>query len=275
MVSEQGAKIRQKPIRPIPSAEAARKDREGATGGGEVIGFSVLFPNLAPMSARHLIFSALPAQIRKDFRLEFRQRIMTATLILFVGSACFTLYQVTLGGRTRVGPQTWNAFFWLILLFSSFQVVQRGFVREAGYQFWYYLFRVPPGLLMTSKLLFHTIMLQISGLITWLVLGTLFGNPVSDSGLFMLILLLSCTGIAGSLTLVSAISARAGKNATLLPVLGFPLLIPVLLLGVRGTIPAIEGLGWDMAWKTIGTLSALDAVTIALSFVLFPYLWRS
>jgi len=235
----------------------------------------MIFTNLAEDYIKNLTFvSQLRTLLWKDFRLEFRQKVLTATVFLFVVSACFTIYQVFIAGRARVNPLVWNAVFWLVVLFSSFQVVSRSFTKELDQQYWYYYFQVKAELLILSKLIYHIFILNISALMAWLFLSLLFGNPVQDGIMFFCVIELGCIGIASALTLISAISAKAGKNATLLPVLGFPVLIPTLMLVIRLSVTSLDALGWDMAWKNIWTLLGLDFIMIALSFILFPYLWR-
>jgi heme exporter protein B len=105
-------------------------------------------------------------------------------------------------------------------------------------------------------------------------LSVFFKNPIPDFGLFALTVELACLGLASGLTLVSALSAKAGKNAGLLPVLGFPLILPTLLLVIKLSVNALDQLGWDLARPHIFSLLALDTIMVALSFMLFPYLWR-
>jgi len=221
------------------------------------------------------LISQLYILVLKDFRLEFRQKVLTATVLLFVASACFTLYQVTVAGKARVNPLVWNAVYWLVVLFSSFQVVSRGFSKELEQEYWYYYFKVQPEVLILSKLIYHWVMLNLTSMMAWVFFSVLFGNPVQDNWMFFCVIQLGCIGIASSLTLVSAIAAKTGKNSSLLPVLGFPLLIPTLLLVTRLSVTSLDALGWDMAWKNIWTLCGLDSIMIALSIILFPYLWRS
>ena len=221
-----------------------------------------------------LFFRQLSALLLKDLKLEFRQRVLSASLLLFVVSACFTVYQISFAGKARINPLVWNAIFWLVLLFSAFQVAARGFQREMEREFWYWYFILPAGVLLLGKLSYHFLMLTCTALIAWGFLSLFFGCPVQDAGLFSFIILLACLGMASALTLVSAIASRARRNSALLPVLGFPLLIPTLLLVVRLSLISLDDLGWDFAWKNITTLFALDLIMIALSLVLFPYLWR-
>lgn len=221
-----------------------------------------------------MLFRQLTALLLKDLKLEFRQKVLTASLLLFVVSACFTVYQITFAGKARINPLVWNAVFWLVLLFSAFQVVARGFQKEMEREFWYWFFFLRAEALLLGKLTYHFMMLCLTGFIAWGFLSLFFGNPVQDMGMFAFVVLLACLGMASALTLVSAISSRARRNASLLPVLGFPLLIPTLMLVVKLSLVALDDLGWDFAWKNIATLCALDLIMLVLSLILFPYLWR-
>lgn len=212
--------------------------------------------------------------LKKDLKVEFRQKVLSLTILLFVVSASFGAYQVFFVAKAKVNPLVWNAIFWLIILFSSFQVVGRSFVRELEQQFWYYFFLLPAGVLIGSKLIYHYLFLNVAALFTWFFLALFFKNPIQDNGLFMLNLQLASLGLSAGLTLISAISARAGSNAALLPVLGFPMVLPTLLLAIRVSVVAIDGLGWEVAERNILTLLGVDVILIALSFLLFPYLWR-
>jgi len=222
-----------------------------------------------------LFFNQLSVLIRKDLKLEFRQRVLTASLLLFVVSACFTVYQISFAGKARINLLVWNAIFWLVLLFASFQVASRGFQREMDREYWYWFFQVRPEVLVLGKLIYHFIMLFFTALVVWGFLSLFFGSPVQDNGMFLTVIFLASLGISSALTLVSAVAARARRNSSLLPVLGFPLLIPTLMLVVRLSVTSLDALGWDMAWKNIATLCSLDLIMVSLSFILFPYLWRT
>lgn len=221
------------------------------------------------MFVRHLI-----ALVKKDLKLEFRQRVLTTSLLLFVVSACFAVYQISFAGKARFNPLVWNALFWLIFLFSAFQALARGFQREMDREFWYWYFYLRPEIVVLGKILFHFLMLCFTSLIAWAFLSFFFRNPVQDGALFLGLILLACLGISAALTLVSAIAGRAGRNSALLPVLGFPLIIPTLILVVRLSLIALDSLDRGLAWKNILTLCALDLIMVSLSMLLFPYLWR-
>lgn len=221
-----------------------------------------------------MFFQQLTALLKKDLKLEFRQRVLTASLLLFVASACFTVYQISFAGKARFNPLVWNAMFWLIFLFSAFQALSRGFQREMDREFWYWFFYLRPEILILGKIVFHFLMLCFTSLASWGFLSLFFRNPVQDNFLFFLLILLACLGISAALTLVSAIAAKVRRNTALLPVLGFPLIIPSLILVVRVSLIALDQLDRSLAWKNVLTLAALDLIMLSLSLLLFPYLWR-
>lgn len=221
-----------------------------------------------------MFLQQLTALIRKDLKLEFRQWVLSTSLLLFVVSACFTVYQISFAGKARFNPLVWNAIFWLIFLFSAFQALARGFQKEMDREFWYWFFLLKPEIVVLGKILFHCFLLCFTSFAAWACLSFFFRNPVQDPALFSVLIFLACLGISAALTLVSAISGRAGKNSALLPVLGFPLIIPTLILVVRLSLISIDNLDRSLAWKNILTLCALDLIMISLSMLLFPYLWR-
>ena len=185
------------------------------------------------------------------------------------------MYQIFFIGKAQATPLVWNAVFWMVILFSSFQVVGRSFTKELEQQFWYYCFVVRADLLILSKLIYHFIMLNLTSWMAWIFLSVFFHNPIKDQLLFFITVELGCIGLSAALTLVAAIAAKAGKNASLLPVLGFPLVIPTLVLVVRLSVTSLDMLDWTVAWQNIFTLCGLDSIMLALSFILFPYLWRN
>jgi heme exporter protein B len=59
-----------------------------------------------------------------------------------------------------------------------------------------------------------------------------------------------------------------------MPVLGFPLLVPGLLLVHRLSKLALDGLSWDLVWTYAGAMVGLNLMLLALGVLLFPFLWR-
>lgn len=94
-------------------------------------------------------------------------------------------------------------------------------------------------------------------------------------GLFVVILILASTGLAGVLSLMSAIASKASGNFAIMSILSFPVLLPIILVVIHLSKQAIDGIEWaGFGFDFLVILTALNILTIALSFILFPYLWR-
>jgi heme exporter protein B len=91
----------------------------------------------------------------------------------------------------------------------------------------------------------------------------------------MLVLMLASLGFSAVLTLMSAIASKAENNFTLMSVLSFPVLIPVLVLVLRISKQAIDGLSWSVSYDFLMILGSINVICLVLSVLLFPYLWRS
>ena len=213
--------------------------------------------------------------LAKDFRLEWRQRSALGGLLLYVGSTVFVCFlSFSLRGGTPP-PPAWNALLWIILLFAAVNAVAKGFMQEsAGLRLYYYAL-VPPQAVILAKMLYNALLLLAVATVALFLYTVLLGNPIQDLGLFVGNLALGAVGFATTLTLVSGIAARAGGNgATLMAVLGFPVMIPMLLLLIRVSKNALDGLDWSVSSGSVGTLVALNLLVGAVSYLLFPYLWR-
>src|SRR5690606_38257288 len=103
----------------------------------------------------------------------------------------------------------------------------------------------------------------------------LLGNPVSDQVQFIGIVFLGGFSLSLVFTLMAAIAAKAQQNAAIMAILGFPLIIPQLLLLIRLSRSAFGEVFQDGAVMQITLLLAgLDIMVIVLALVLFPFLWK-
>ena len=117
-------------------------------------------------------------------------------------------------------------------------------------------------------------MLTLSG-IGFAIYSLVMGNPVGDIGLYLISIVLAAIGFASVLTLIAGIASKADNSATLMAVLSFPIILPMLLMTIRLAKNALDGLDWSVSTDEITTLLSIDLIVITLSYLLFPYLWRS
>lgn len=213
--------------------------------------------------------------IRKEAILEWRQKYAINGILLYVVSAVFIAYLSMGADIGKLSVPIWNSLYWIIILFSAVNAVAKSFVQEhQGRQLYYYMIASPEAIIL-SKTIYNTLLTLILALLGYLVFSLVFGNEVLDQPMFLLNLLLGAIGFSASLTMVSAIASKAGNNGTLMAILSFPVLIPILLMAIQVSKNAIDGIDRDLNWDKIITLIAINAIVGAASYILFPYLWRS
>lgn len=213
--------------------------------------------------------------MQKDFRLEWRQRAALNGMLLYVGSTVFVCYlSFSLRGGQLPVP-AWNALFWIVLLFSAVNAVAKGFLQESRGRMLYYYTVVRPQAVILAKISYNALLLLGLALVAFGLYATVLGNPVQNVPLFVGTVALGAVGFASTLTLVSGIAAKATNSSTLMAVLGFPLMVPMLLLLIKVSKNALDGLEFDASQSSLLTLLALNMIVGAVSYLLFPFLWRS
>ncbi len=219
-----------------------------------------------------------PAEILSILKLEvaldLRQRSAWGGLLLYVISAVYVAYLAVKGG---LSPATWNALFWIILLFAAFNALMRSFQREDRGRQLYLHTLVHPRSLILARTLYNAVTMVVLGLLSLLFYVLFMGGHVlqeADVPQFVLAVALGAIGLATVLTLIAAIAARAGNGLGLMAVLGFPLVLPLLLAVMRASKLALDGVSWIVTGTYLGGTLLLDLITITLAWLLFPYLWR-
>lgn len=216
----------------------------------------------------------IAALLRLEMALDLRQRAAWAGMLLYVVSAVYVCYLAVKGG---LGLATWNALFWIILLFAAFNALVRSFQREdAGRQLYLYTL-VDPRSVILARAIYNAATMVVLSLLSLLVYSLLLGTDVleeADLLQFVLAVVLGGIGFAAVLTLISAIAARAGNGIGLMAILGFPLVLPLLLTVMRASKLALDGVAWSITSTYFGGLVLLDVITVSLAWILFPYLWR-
>ncbi len=219
------------------------------------------------------MFAEILALLKKDFVLELRERNAINSVLLYAVSAVFVCY-LGFGPRAALTPATWNVLLWIILLFAAFSGVSRCFDRETGDAYFFYYVLASPEALILSKIIYNTVVLCLTAFLALAVYVLVMGSPVQDIPLFAFVVLLGSAGFSAALTLVAGITAKAGSNLTLMAVLGFPVVLPILLMVIKASKNAMDGLARSASYDELLTIFALDLIVATVSFFLFPYLWR-
>lgn len=206
----------------------------------------------------------------KDITLEWRSKYAINSILLYVISTVFVCYQAFQSVDTLV----WNALFWIILLFASINAISRSFVQESPYRQLYYYSIASPQAIIISKVIYNMLLMIFLSVIAYIIYSLIFDNPVGDPFLYFVTVLLGAMSFATVFTMVSGISSKTGSNSTLMAILSFPVIIPLLIVLIRLADNALKGLERSVSYKEIAVLLAINLITVTISLLLFPYLWR-
>ncbi|RYY70045.1 MAG: cytochrome C biogenesis protein [Chitinophagaceae bacterium] len=210
--------------------------------------------------------------LKKDILLELRQQHTFYGILLYIAATIFVLY---LSMPDSPDAPIWNSLFWVIQLFVCVNTVAKSFLQESRGRMLYFYSIASPVEFIIAKLLFNTILMMLMSAISLLLFFGFLGNPVSDVKLFIGIVLLGGFSISLVFTLMSAIAAKAQQNAALIAILGFPVILPILLLLMRLSKAAFAEVFKEGAvLQLAGLIAGMDLLVIALAVILFPFLWK-
>ncbi len=206
---------------------------------------------------------------KKDLLLEVRQQYSFYGILLYIGSTIFVLYMAIDTPEARV----WNGLFWIIQLFICINAVAKSFLQESKGRMLYFYSIASPGDFVLAKLLFNSLLMLAMSLLSLFLFSLFLGNPMQKAWQFIGLVLLGGWSLSLVFTFLAAIAAKAQQNAAIMAVLGFPIIIPQLLLLMRLSNAAFAPL-LTIPMNTVLLLIALDAMVVMLAVILFPYLWK-
>ena len=222
-----------------------------------------------------MLYKEVRSLVYKEFLLEWRQKYALNGILLYTVSSIFICYLSFNLKNTGLSITTWNALFWIIILFTAVNAIAKSFIQESqNRQLYYYTIVSPEGIII-SKIVYNTMLMLLLSTLAVLFFSLIFSFPINDYLLFGLDLFLGSIGISTALTMISGIASKAGQNGILMSILSFPVVIPIILVVLKISKNAIDGIDRSESSDEIVTLIAINAIVGALAYILFPYLWRS
>lgn len=207
---------------------------------------------------------------RKDLLLEVRQQYTFYGVLLYVASTIFVLY-LAMGEPEGA---VWKGLFWMIQLFICVNAVAKSFLQEGRGRLLYFYSIAGAKDFILSKLLFNALLMLLMSLVSLFLFMLMLGNPLAHPLSFILLTCLGGVSLSLVFTFLAAIAARAQQSAALMAILGFPLIIPQLLLLNKASTIAFEDVLQAGLGNMITLIGGLDLMIIVLAVVLFPFLWK-
>jgi heme exporter protein B len=209
--------------------------------------------------------------LKKDLLLELRQQHTFYGVLLYIASTIFVLFL----SLDQPEANVWNGLFWVIQLFVCINTVAKSFLQESKGRMLYFYSVASPVEFIISKLLYNIILMIVMSVISLALFFIFLKNPVNNSLRFTAIVILGGASISMVFTLMSAIAGKAQQNAALIAILGFPVILPQLLLLMRLSKTAFAEIFKEGAiLQLAGLIIGLDILVVVMATILFPYLWK-
>ena len=216
--------------------------------------------------------------LRKEILLEWRSKYAFNGVLLYIVSTVFVCYMAfnlnTGFGSSKSYPLVWNILFWIIMLFAAVNAIAKSFSQESKSRLLYYYTIASARAIILAKTIYNVLLMVLLCTLALIVYCLFFKSPAADVAFYYVVVLLGAVSFSMVFTMISAIASKAGNNSTLMAVLSFPVIIPVILLLIRVSKRAMDGLDRGLSNQEIIILFAINVIVLATSLILFPFLWR-
>lgn len=226
-----------------------------------------------PVKSIGLTTKAL-AVLRKDITAEYRSRYAINAILLF-GVTTLTVVSFSVG-QTGLPSPVYAALLWIIIFFSAMSGLAQVFVKEEESKTSTILkLTADPTPVYLGKLIFNFLLLLLLEIIIAPLFFIMTDAVLNDVWLFIVVQLLGLVGLAGASTLIGAIISKAGIKGALFAVLSFPILLPLLIGAINGTVKALDGVeGFSGTSPELQLLTSYAVVMITASLLLFEQVWE-
>lgn len=210
------------------------------------------------------------AIMQRELRHELRSRKAWLAILLYTGSTVYISY---LGLNGNTDTSTHNAVFWLLIIFISMFATSGSFAGRESEMFYIYTL-ISPAKFILARLLYNGFFLLTVSLVAFVIFQFFVGFGDTNLPILLTSLLLTVWGISSLLTMSFSIASKGGGGFTLMAIISFPLLVPLLITAQHLSGMAMAGSDTYGSSSYIAALMALDGMIAALCYLLFPYLWR-
>lgn len=209
----------------------------------------------------------------KDMKSEFRVRYALNAIFMF-GLTTLTVVSFSVSGISS-NARIASSLFWLVIFFSSMSGLAQVFVKEEESKTVNVLkLSASSGTVLFGKLLFNLVLLLILELVIVPLFIIWMNISISNIWLFLSVLLLGSLGMACATTITAAIISKSHVKGALFAVLSFPILLPLLIVGIDGTRKSLDGLDFSAGFADLRLLLSYVVVMLVASILLFDFVWN-
>ncbi|MHB8629563.1 MAG: heme exporter protein CcmB [Aggregatilineales bacterium] len=213
--------------------------------------------------------SAVAAIAWKDLRAEFRSRQLVSAMALFALLTVLIFY-FTLDGQRAAQIAALPAIVWAIIVFAGTLGLSRSLSAEhdSGSLDALLLAPIPRPALFYGKLIGIWLFELVTAAVAAAALSVLFNANLLVPALWV-VFVVGTIGFAAIGTLLGSMAVYATGRETTLPILIMPVALPVIIAAVNATTSILADRAPEDWLPWLAVLASLDAIFLALAFVLF------
>jgi heme exporter protein B len=212
------------------------------------------------------------AIVAKDVAAELRTREMLSSMFVF-SLLVILVFNFAFDLRAENQKTLAPGVLWVAIAFAGMLGLSRSFIMEKdrGSMEGLLLTPVDRSAIYLGKMLGNLLFIGVVEVIILPIFIVLFNLSAEYLPLLVGIVILGTIGFAGVGTLFSAMAVHTRAREVLLPILLFPVVIPVMLASVKLTAAVLDGVPFADVQNWFSLLVGFDLIFLALSFILFDY----
>jgi heme exporter protein B len=147
-------------------------------------------------------------------------------------------------------------------------------MQESRGRLLYFYSVVHPRYFIAAKLLYNMLLMAIMSIIALVSCIVFLGNPIINVWYFVGVVMLGGISLSLLFTMLAAIAAQANQNAALMAIMGFPIMMPLLMMLANIARSAFVPVYQPGLLNMFLLLMGMDVLIIGLAMILFPFLWK-
>ena len=212
------------------------------------------------------------AIVAKDVATELRTKEMVSAMFIF-SLLVILIFNFAFDLRAENQQTVAPGVLWVAIVFAGMLGLSRSFVleRDRGVLDGLLLAPIDRSAIYFGKMIGNVLFISVVEIVVLPVFVILFNQTAATLPALVGVVILGTIGFASVGTLFSAMAVHTRAREVLLPIMLFPVVVPVMLAAVRLTAGILDQTPFEDISHWLTLLVAFDAIFIAASFMLFEY----
>jgi heme exporter protein B len=224
------------------------------------------------VKAQTSFWNAMWAVVRKDLAAEWRSRELITAMLVFAALVVL-IFNFALDLNPKIQREVTAGVLWVTFTFAGTLGLNRSMAveKDRGCLDGLLLAPVDRSVIYFGKVIANLIFMFAVELVMLPLYSILYNVNLFQPGL-LLVIFLGSVGYIVVGTLLSTMTVQTRTRDVLLPILLFPVVLPVIISAVRASTYYLQGQDISLIMPNLNMLIAFDVIFIAVAFMVFDYI---